>query len=114
MKTLNRWAYVIFGVAVMLFAGMVYAWSILSAPIAQEYPEWLQGELSLTFTIVMIMFCAGCMANGALAKKVSAKACIRFSAVLFLLGFFISARMDSLIVLYLGFGIICGFASGFA
>lgn len=114
MKNFNRWAYAIFGIIVLLFAGMVYAWSVLSTPIAQEYTDWSQAQLSLTFTIVMIAFCLGCMACGAVAKKVSARIGIWISAVLFLAGFLIAANMNSLAVLYLGFGIICGFASGFS
>ena len=33
MKQLNRWVYAIVGVIVLLFAGLVYAWSVLSTPI---------------------------------------------------------------------------------
>ena len=29
MKKLNRWVYAAFGVVIQLFAGMVYAWSVL-------------------------------------------------------------------------------------
>ena len=32
MKQLNRWVYAIVGVIVLLFAGLVYAWSVLSCP----------------------------------------------------------------------------------
>ena len=114
MKAFNRWFYAAMGVVVLLFAGMVYAWSILSAPISREYPHWLQGELSLTFTIVMIMFCVGCMTGGALARKVSARVCIWTAGVLFLAGFVLAARIHSLMGLYLSFGVACGFGSGFA
>lgn len=50
MKKLNRWVYAALGVLILLFAGMVYAWSVLSGPIAQEFPEWTKAQLSLTFT----------------------------------------------------------------
>ena len=71
MKQTNRWFYALIGVIVLLFDGMVYAWSVLSMPIAQEYPDWTKAQLSLTFTIVMILFCIGCMAGGMLAPKTS-------------------------------------------
>ena len=29
-----RWAYLVIGVIAMLFAGIIYAWSILKAPLA--------------------------------------------------------------------------------
>lgn len=114
MKKLNRWVYAAFGVVILLFAGMVYAWSVLSSPIAQEFPEWTKAQLSLTFTIVMILFCVGCMVGGFLAGKVSAKIYVWVAAAMFLGGFLLSARITSLLGLYIGFGIICGFASGLA
>ncbi|MBQ2707642.1 MAG: hypothetical protein IJF67_05200 [Clostridia bacterium] len=39
-----RWAYMGIGVASMLFAGVLYAWSILKSPFAAEFgwgsPRW--------------------------------------------------------------------------
>ena len=64
MKQLNRWVYAIVGVIVLLFAGLVYAWSVLSTPIAAEFTSWTKAQLSLTFTIVMILFCIGSLLCG--------------------------------------------------
>lgn len=88
MKQLNRWVYAIVGVIVLLFAGLVYAWSVLSTPIAAEFTAWSKAQLSLTFTLVMILFCVGSLLCGLLAGRLSAKASVRIGAVLFLLGFF--------------------------
>ena len=114
MKQLNRWVYAIVGVIVLLFAGLVYAWSVLSTPIAAEFTGWTKAQLSLTFTLVMILFCIGSLLCGLLAGKLSAKNAVRVSAVLFLVGFFIASRCQSPITLYLGFGLLCGLASGLA
>ena len=114
MKQLNRWVYAIVGVIVLLFAGLVYAWSVLSTPIAAEFTAWTKAQLSLTFTLVMILFCIGSLLCGLLAGKLSAKNAVRVSAVLFLAGFFIASRCQSPITLYLGFGLLCGLASGLA
>ena len=73
MKQLNRWVYAIVGVIVLLFAGLVYAWSVLSTPIAAEFTGWTKAQLSLTFTLVMILFCIGSLLCGLLAGKLSAK-----------------------------------------
>ena len=56
MKQLNRWVYAIVGVIVLLFAGLVYAWSVLSTPIAAEFTAWSKAQLSLTFTLVLCGF----------------------------------------------------------
>ena len=114
MKKMNRWFYAFIGVVVLLFAGMVYAWSVLSSPIAAEFTNWNKAQLSLTFTIVMILFCVGCTVGGFLIKKISAKIYVWVAAALFLIGFIISSNISSIGMLYVGFGIICGFASGLA
>lgn len=73
MKQLNRWVYAIVGVIVLLFAGLVYAWSVLSTPIGAEFTGWTKAQLSLTFTLVMILFCIGSLLCGLLAGRLSAK-----------------------------------------
>ena len=71
MKQLNRWVYAIVGVIVLLFAGLVYAWSVLSTPIGAEFTGWTKAQLSLTFTLVMILFCIGSLLCGLLAGRLS-------------------------------------------
>lgn len=106
--------YALVGVVLMLFAGFVYAWSILSAPIAAEFPQWSNAQLSLTFTLCMAFFCLGGMAAGLLSKKIQVRMNVRISALLFLIGFFLTSRAQSLPVLYISYGVLCGTASGFA
>ena len=112
MKQLNRRVYAIVGVIVLLFAGLVYAWSVLSTPIAAEFTGWTKAQLSLTFTLVMILFCIGSLLCGLLAGKLSAKNAVRLGAVLFLAGFYIASRCQTPLTLYLGFGVLCGLGSG--
>ncbi len=112
MKQLNRWVYAIAGVIVLLFAGLVYAWSVLSTPIAAEFTAWTKAQLSLTFTLVMIFFCIGSLLCGLLSGRLSAKNAVRLGAVLFLAGFFLASRCHAPLTLYLGFGVLCGLGSG--
>lgn len=115
MKSLNRWVYAVIGVIVLLLAGLVYAWSVMSKPIGANNPTWTAAELSLTFTLVMALFCIGCLIAGFLAKKVSPKIFLIISGVLFIIGFMVASLTgDSPAMLYLGFGVICGLGSGFA
>ena len=83
MKNLNRWIYAIIGVIVLLMAGLVYAWSVMSKSIAASRPDWSAAQLSMTFTMVMAFFCIGCLLAGILAKKVSPKIYVMLSGVLF-------------------------------
>lgn len=110
----KRILYACVGLAVMLFAGFVYAWSILSAPIAADFPHWSNAQLSLTFTICMAFFCLGGMAAGVLSKRIPVRCNVLLSAALFLAGFFLTSRAQSLPVLYVSYGVLCGTASGLA
>ena len=112
MKHLNRGVYALIGVIVLLFAGLVYAWSVLSAPIAAEFPAWTKAQLSLTFTLVMIFFCIGSLICGFLAGKLPIRLTVWISAALFLFGFLLASRAQSLAMLYIGFGFMCGLGSG--
>lgn len=49
----KRWKYAIAGVMILIFAGLIYAWSVLSSPIASEFRNFSNGALSLTFTLAM-------------------------------------------------------------
>lgn len=110
----KRYLYGLVGVLVMLFAGFIYAWSILSAPIATDFPQWNNTQLSLTFTICMSFFCLGGMAAGVLSGRIPVRVNVMISAVLFLVGFILTSRANSLIALYVSYGVLCGTASGFA
>ena len=114
MKALNRWIYAVVGVIVLLFAGLIYAWSVLVTPISQEFTNWSNTSLSLTFTICMIFFCLGGLIGGLLQKKIDVKINVWLAAVLFLIGFFISSKSQNIVTLYVGYGVLAGFASGLA
>ncbi len=115
MKHLNRWIYAIIGVIVLLLAGLVYAWSVMAKSIGATYPTWTAQQLSLTFTLVMAFFCVGALIGGVLAKKLSPKIFIILAGVLFLIGFLVAGMTgNSPMLLYLGFGVICGLGAGFA
>ena len=114
MKRLNRWIYAVIGVIVLLLAGLIYAWSVLVIPIANEFTNWSHTSLSLTFTICMTLFCIGGLIGGILQKKIDVKINVWASGILFFVGFFIASKAQNIITLYMGYGVLAGFASGLA
>ena len=52
IKTSYRWFILVSSVFAMLFAGIIYAWSILKVPFASDF-GWKAEQLSLNFTITM-------------------------------------------------------------
>ena len=113
MKT-NRWIYAIVGVVVLVFAGLIYAWSVLAAPLASYFTEWSSAQLSMTFTICMSAFCIGGLVGGLTNGKWDIKYNVWVSAILFLVGFVMASKATSLAMLYIGYGVLCGLGSGLA
>lgn len=115
-KTLRvRWAYLAAGVAAMLFAGVIYAWSILKAPL-QEAFGWTAPQLALNFTLTMCFFCLGGFVSSLAAKRVGGKYVICAGAILTAVGFILTSRLNgtSVISLYIAYGLLAGFGIGCA
>lgn len=83
----NRWVILFVGTFMLLFLGLIYAWSIFSVPFQAVYTEWTVSQLSMTFTISMICFCLSGFVAGNLSKKIPAARILCVSAVLLLIGF---------------------------
>ena len=64
----KRWFYLVVGVMAMLFAGVLYAWSILKAPLVAVF-GWGASELALNFTLAMSFFCIGGLLGAQIAKR---------------------------------------------
>lgn len=111
----KRWLYLAVGVVAMLFAGVIYAWSILKAPLAEEL-GWTASQLALNFTLTMCFFCLGGFLGSLAAKKAGSKAVICAGAVLAGLGFVLSSLLSggSVVLLYLCYGLLAGLGIGCA
>ena len=109
----RRWLYLVLGVASMLFAGIIYGWSILKAPFA-EY--WSASQLALNFTITMTFFCLGGFLGAKISKRFGIMIAIILSGVLSSLGFMLTARLsgNSVLMLYLSYGVLAGLGIGIA
>ena len=109
----RRWLYLVLGVVSMLFAGIIYAWSILKAPFA-EY--WTTSQLALNFTITMTCFCLGGFLGAKLSKRFGIMIAIILAGVLASAGFMLTALLtgSSVLMLYLSYGVLAGLGIGIA
>lgn len=116
----SKWVRLLAGTVMMLFMGLIYAWSIFRQPLNNIFPGWTPTDLSATFTVSMILFCIGGFVSGNLAKAVRHKWIVWISALLLLAGFVGISFFDaadagkSLVMLYLLYGVLCGFGIGMA
>ncbi len=110
-----RWLYLAVGVVAMLFAGVLYAWSILKAPFASEF-GWSASSLALNFTLAMCCFCVGGLLGSQISRRAGHKFAIIASGVLAALGFVLTAALSgtSVGMLYITYGALAGLGIGIA
>lgn len=112
MKRKNRILYLSVGCLIMLLAGTVYTWTIISRSIAASFPEWSAQTLSMTFTLSMMGYALGGLASGILVKKLGPRPVLAAAAALFPCGMAAASFAQSPALLYIGFGVMGGFAAG--
>lgn len=114
-KTLYRWLILAASVMAMLFAGIIYAWSILKVPFEQDFGV-LPEQLSLNFTLTMCFFCVGGLVGSFLSRKIGVKLANFISAVLAGSGMALTGLLDSenINMLYLTYAVITGLGIGIA
>ena len=108
-----RWFYMIVGVVAMLFAGVLYAWSVLKSPLSSEF-GWGASQLALNFTLAMTFFCIGGLFGAQISKHKGHKIALIISAVLSALGFILTAMLNntSVAILYITYGVFAGLGIG--
>lgn len=111
----KRWFYLIIGIIAMLFAGVLYAWSILKAPLGSEF-EWGVSELALNFTIAMSFFCIGGLLGAQISKRAGSRIALIIAGILAALGFVLTGFLPatSVILLYITYGVVASMGIGIA
>ncbi len=113
-KKLSRGVYLFVATVSMLFAGIIYAWSILKAPLVEEF-GWTPSELALNFTLTMCFFCIGGIISGLALKRISPKYVLVTAAALVCAGFVLSSQITgNIVLLYIFYGVMCGTGIGMA
>lgn len=101
------------GIAVMFVIGIIYAWSILKAPLQEEF-QWSASELALNFTLMMCMFCIGGMISGASLSRIPVKIILVTAGIMARVGFYNASKINEngIAALYLTYGILAGLGIG--
>jgi len=115
-KTLNyRWFILAVGVITMLFAGIIYAWSILKVPFASEL-GFTADSLALNFTLTMSFFCLGGLGSSWLSKKIGIRFSILISGVLAGVGFILTSflKEGQTLLIFVTYALMSGLGIGMA
>ena len=111
-----RWGYLAVGVISMLFAGVLYAWSILKAPLAVGF-GWGASDLALNFTLAMSFFCVGGLLGAQISKRAGHRLALVAAGGLAAFGFVLTAFLPdtaSVRMLYVTYGVLAGLGIGIA
>ena len=107
-----RWLILAVGVVTMLFAGIIYAWSIIKSPFAGLGFE--AEDLAFNFTLTMSFFCIGGLLSTQLVKLLGVRLTIILSGVLAGAGFVLSSLLGEgqTVLLYLTYALMAGLGIG--
>lgn len=110
----NRGLRLVLGTLSLLFAGILYAWSILKSPLAAQF-GWSASELALNFTLTMCFFAVGGLVSGLSIRKTGPKPIIIAGGLIAAAGFIITSyNKGNLPLLYLSYGVLAGAGIGLA
>jgi OFA family oxalate/formate antiporter-like MFS transporter len=110
---LNRW--VVAGAAVVMQAGLgsFYSWSVFREPLSDHYGAGIT-EDNVAFFLASLVFTIAAFGGGLLMRRVGPRAVGVAGGVLYGLGVFLSSFAgESLVVLYLTYGLVVGVGLGF-
>ena len=111
----KRWWILVAGVTTMLFAGILYAWSILKTPFAEEL-GYEASALALNFTLTMCFFCFGGFISGRLVRRIGTRLTIIIAGLLAGLGYVLTSfiGLGQTILLYITYSFLAGSGIGIA
>ena len=110
---MNRW--VVAGAAVVMQAGLgsFYSWSVFREPLSDHYGAGIT-EVNVAFFLASLVFTIAAFGGGLLMRRVGPRAVGVAGGVLYGLGVFLSSFAgESLVVLYLTYGLVVGVGLGF-
>ena len=110
-----RWGILAVGVAAMLFAGIIYAWSILKVPLAADL-GYTGSALALNFTLTMSFFCIGGLISSFFVHRIGTKFTLMLAGLMAGVGFVLSSFLTAgtAWMLYLTYAFLSGLGIGIA
>lgn len=110
----NRWFIASMGTLLQLVLGTVYAWSFFQKPIIKAY-GWSNVQTMWIFSLAILFLGLAAAVGGMILPKYGPRKLASIGALLYSLGYLISAyamQTNSLTLFYIGFGVIGGIGLG--
>ena len=122
-EKLVRWPKLVVGFVTLLFAGIIYAWSITKTPfmLIDNGVVGNASQLGLNYTFSIIFFCLGSFGAGLISTQTTARLRLVLSALLVFSSFIISSLQivtlpytQNYFLLYMAYGMLGGLGIGMA
>lgn len=112
-NTMNRWMYVILGMAIMIFLGTVYSYSVFRLSLEKEF---LIGttESGMPYMIALAFYALFMFLTGKYINRFNPRLIILIGGYLVVLGWVLSAFAPNIILLTIAYGCIGGAGVGIA
>ena len=93
--------------------GMIYMWSIFNKPLI-EANGWTASEVSLAYSLYLLMVCIFGFFNGAIQKRITKpNVIVAIAGAVFGIGWILTGFATSLPMLYFSFSFLVGASNGF-
>jgi OFA family oxalate/formate antiporter-like MFS transporter len=106
-----RWLIVASAIIIQLCLGAVYAFSILVPPLEAEF-GWKRLETSPAFTIALLVFSLSMIPAGRFQDRKGPRLVASAGGIILGLGMILSSFTDSLLWLYMSYGVVGGIGIG--
>jgi len=113
-KVKNRWLIAASAVGVHISIGSAYAWSVFTNPMVDQY-GWETTEISMAFSIAIFILGFAAAFMGRFVEKQGPRKSAMLSAIFFSVGVAgsgLATAVESLMLLYLFYGVIGGIGLG--
>ena len=110
----NRWRIAIFGTLLQVCLGTVYAWSFFQKPLVSTY-GWSNSQVAWTFSTAICCLGLAAAWGGMNLSKSGPRKLAMAGGIIFGAGYLVAAlalKTHSLVLLYIGYGIIGGVGLG--
>lgn len=110
-KFKKGWIVVLAGTGINLAFGVLYAWSIFSSALVEQF-DWSKSQASLPYTVAIIMFALVMIPAGRLQDKIGPRWVATIGGVLIGAGCILAGSLPTIPGLIFSFGVLAGSGIG--